>query len=230
MSETIVRRRCGELRRSFLNRYPGTRAYYASKAFQTLDMLRIIRDEGLGVDVVSDGELRAALKAGVAPSDIIFHGNAKTDHELSMAVEAGVGRIAVDNLEELYGIEREAARVGKTQTISFPRDTRRRQPHTQVHFHGISIRISATASPTAATPYIEASGPVPCGFAGLHFQSVAACGEHFAPGALRVVLGLAARIARALGLEVRELNWGRGMESAICQRTGRLHSPNSSTP
>ena len=53
MSETIIRERCEELRSAFLCRYPGTRAYYASKALQTLDVLKIIKEEGLGVDVVS---------------------------------------------------------------------------------------------------------------------------------------------------------------------------------
>lgn len=213
MSETIVRRRCGELRRSFLNCYPGTRAYYASKAFQTLDMLRIIRDEGLGVDVVSEGELRAALKAGVAPSDIIFHGNAKTDHELSMAVEAGVGRIAVDNLEELYGIEREAARVGKTQTILF-----RVTPGVDSHTHrfistgSLDSKFGIPLEPTAATRYIEGLRACPhVDFAGLHFHIGSQLVENTSHlAALRVVLGFAARIARDFGLEVRELNMGGG--------------------
>jgi len=77
MSETNIRQRCEELRRAFLSRYPGTYAYYASKAFQTLDMLSIIKEEGLGVDVVSGGELYAALKAGIPAHAIMFHGNAK---------------------------------------------------------------------------------------------------------------------------------------------------------
>jgi len=213
MSETIVRRHCEALRESFLRRYPGTRAYYASKAFQTLDMLRIIKDEGLGVDVVSGGELYAALKAGGVPSDIIFHGNAKTDHEFRLAVEAGVGRIAVDNLEEIYRIEREAARTGKTQTILF-----RVTPGVDSHTHrfistgSLDSKFGIPLEPVETTRYIEALAACPhVDFAGLHFHVGSQLLENTSHlAALRVALGFAARLARDFGLTVRELNMGGG--------------------
>ncbi|MDH7484493.1 MAG: hypothetical protein QHH01_07685, partial [Spirochaetales bacterium] len=112
LSETAIRERCREVRELFLSRYPGSYAFYASKAFQTLDMIRIVTEEGLGLDVVSGGELHAALKAGCAPSRIMFHGNAKTDEELEAAVSAGVGHIVADNIEEILRIERIAASQG----------------------------------------------------------------------------------------------------------------------
>lgn len=92
---------------------------YYNKALQALDVLKIIKEEGLGVDVVSGGELYAALKAEFTPSDIIFHGNAKTDEELHYAISSGVGRIAVDNLEEIFRIEQEAKRLGRDQQVIF---------------------------------------------------------------------------------------------------------------
>ena len=64
-------------------------------------MVRILRDEGLGLDVVSGGELYAGLVAGVPPESIIFHGNNKSQRELEEAVAAGVGLIAVDNAYEI---------------------------------------------------------------------------------------------------------------------------------
>jgi len=57
VSESIIKDRCEQIRSEFLNVYPGTQAVYASKAFQTLDMCRLIQSEGLGLDVVSGGEL-----------------------------------------------------------------------------------------------------------------------------------------------------------------------------
>jgi diaminopimelate decarboxylase len=213
VSETIIRRRCEELRRSFLERYPGTRAYYASKAFQTLDMLRIIRDEGLGVDVVSGGELYAALRAGVDPSAIIFHGNAKTDHELKMAVEAGVGRIAVDNLEEVYRIEREAARVGTKQTILF-----RVTPGVDSHTHrfistgSLDSKFGIPLEPAETARYVQALRACHhVEFAGLHFHIGSQLLENTSHlAALRIVLRFAARLAKEFGLDVRELNMGGG--------------------
>lgn len=213
VSETIIRRRCEEVRRSFLERYPGARAYYASKAFQTLDMLRIIRDEGLGVDVVSGGELYAALKAGISPSSIVFHGNAKTDDELSMAVEAGVGHIAVDNLEELYGIEREAARMGRTQTILF-----RVTPGVDSHTHrfistgSLDSKFGIPLEPAETARYVQTLRACRhVDFAGLHFHVGSQLLENTSHlAALRIVLGFAARLAKESGLEVRELNMGGG--------------------
>lgn len=105
MSEEIIRDRCKEIKKDFLDKYEGTRAAYASKAFLTLAMCKIIESEGLGLDVVSGGELYTAIKAEFPMRDIMFHGNNKSYDELEMAVENAVGRIVVDNLEEIEIIE-----------------------------------------------------------------------------------------------------------------------------
>lgn len=105
MSEEIIRDRCKEIKKDFLEKYEGTKAAYASKAFLTLAMCKIIESEGLGLDVVSGGELYTAMKAEFPMGDIMFHGNNKSYDELDMAVENGVGRIVVDNLEEIDIIE-----------------------------------------------------------------------------------------------------------------------------
>ncbi|MBR6005566.1 MAG: diaminopimelate decarboxylase, partial [Clostridia bacterium] len=82
--------------------YGGNRlVLYASKAFCCKEMCRICNEEGLGLDVVSGGELYTALSAGFPADRIYFHGNNKTAAELNEALEAGVGRIIVDNLTEL---------------------------------------------------------------------------------------------------------------------------------
>lgn len=105
MSEDRIREKCGEIKRDFINKYPKTKAVYASKAFLTKEMARIIKSEGLGMDVVSGGELYTAIKADFPMENIIFHGNNKTKNELTMAIENDVGRIVVDYMEELDLIE-----------------------------------------------------------------------------------------------------------------------------
>lgn len=73
---------------------------YASKAFCCIAMMELVQREGLWADVVSGGELYTAVKAGFNMKHILFHGNSKTDAELELALESGVGTIVVDNLSE----------------------------------------------------------------------------------------------------------------------------------
>jgi diaminopimelate decarboxylase len=68
--------------------------------------MRVLREEGLGCDVASGGELHLALRAGFEPARIVLHGNAKSEAELRAALAAGVGHIVVDNLGELDRLER----------------------------------------------------------------------------------------------------------------------------
>ncbi len=98
MSEDHIRERIGEIKKDFLQKYPNTKAFYASKAFLTKEMARIIKDENIGMDVVSGGELFTALSVGFPTENIIFHGNNKSIEELEMAIENNVGRIIVDHL------------------------------------------------------------------------------------------------------------------------------------
>jgi len=74
--------------------------HFASKAFACTAVARVLAEEGIGCDVASGGELTMALKAGVEPSAIELHGNAKSEDELRLALAAGVGTIVVDNLHE----------------------------------------------------------------------------------------------------------------------------------
>jgi diaminopimelate decarboxylase len=78
---------------------------FASKACPATAVLRVFAEEGLGVDVASGGELHLALKAGFEPARIYLHGNAKSAEELRLAVEAGVGTIVVDNLDDVAKLE-----------------------------------------------------------------------------------------------------------------------------
>lgn len=80
---------------------PGSRAVFASKALELPVILGILAEEGLGIDVVSGGELFVALQSGIDPSVITFHGNNKSPQELQEAINAEIELIAVDNLYEL---------------------------------------------------------------------------------------------------------------------------------
>jgi diaminopimelate decarboxylase len=78
---------------------------YASKAFPATAVLRVFAEEGLGCDVASGGELHLALRAGFEPARLYLHGNAKSDAELRMAVDANVGTIVVDHPAEAERLE-----------------------------------------------------------------------------------------------------------------------------
>jgi diaminopimelate decarboxylase len=105
MDEGEIRRRCRNIRKQHMEKYKGL-AVYASKAFLNKEMCRIIKSEGLGLDVVSGGELYTAAAADFPMEKVIFHGNNKGYKELEMAVEKGVGRIVIDNFYEIENLEK----------------------------------------------------------------------------------------------------------------------------
>src|SRR5215203_2520667 len=102
---------------SFAARHPATMVAYASKAFSGLAMLRLVAEEGLGLDVVSGGELAIALVAGFPAERIHLHGNNKTPQELREAVAARVGRVVIDNFLEIDLLDRIAADAGTVQPV-----------------------------------------------------------------------------------------------------------------
>ncbi|MEZ4495260.1 MAG: hypothetical protein R2845_00425 [Thermomicrobiales bacterium] len=103
--ETTLRARASAVRDAFKQAWPDSQVVYAAKAFGSLAVMRIFHEEGLGIDVVSGGKLFAALRAGMSPSMMTFHGNNKGIEELNEALDAGVGLIAVDNDLELEMLE-----------------------------------------------------------------------------------------------------------------------------
>src|SRR5699024_11096409 len=92
---------CRSLQKEFIQKYDNVRGVYDSKALNTLAMLKMIEKEGLGIHVVSGGELYTAIAADVPAEKIEFNGNNTSDEELAMALDYGVGRIIVDGLQEL---------------------------------------------------------------------------------------------------------------------------------
>ena len=101
LDEYSLRNACQEYRDSFQRYYPGkSLVIYASKAWNTLAVCAIVASEGLGIDVVSAGELYTAQQAGIPAEVTYFHGNNKSYEELQMAVASGC-RVVVDNWLEL---------------------------------------------------------------------------------------------------------------------------------
>ncbi len=90
---------------------------YASKALCYKDIYRIINSEGLGIDVVSGGELYTALSVGFPAEKIYFHGNNKTEDEIAYALDNEIGGFVVDNFEELYFLNSEAEKRCIVQNI-----------------------------------------------------------------------------------------------------------------
>ncbi|MBR5260592.1 MAG: diaminopimelate decarboxylase [Oscillospiraceae bacterium] len=118
MDEALVRARCREYIKAMSDYLPaGSRPLYASKALSFKRMYEIMREEGMGVDVVSSGELHTAVRAGFPMENAYFHGNSKTDRDIRYAIENGIGCFVCDNIDELNVIDTEAAAHGITQKV-----------------------------------------------------------------------------------------------------------------
>ena len=115
--EDTLRGMCREFAAEFGARYANSRIAYASKAFVNPAIARIVDEEGLGLDVVSAGELAVAKAADFPPDKIYFHGNNKTPDELEFALEYGIGQIVVDSFHELGALDEIAGRRGARQDI-----------------------------------------------------------------------------------------------------------------
>ena len=118
MDEAVLRNRCREYKAAMEAYLPaGSMPLYASKALSLKRIYEIMKEEGMGVDVVSSGELFTALKAGFPMEKVYFHGNSKTDADIAFAMDNGLGCFVCDNEDELNAINAEAGRRGIRQKI-----------------------------------------------------------------------------------------------------------------
>ncbi len=214
MDEGQIRRACRLYRRS-IDRYYGGRGLvaYASKAFCCKEICRIANEEGLGLDVVSAGELYTAVTAGFPAEKIIFHGNNKTMEELTMALEYGVGRIVVDNITELHLLDQLARAAGSRPGVLL-----RIKPGVDAHTHDF-VRTGqidskfgfALETGEAMEAAREAAAAGHLTFLGIHCHigSQIFDTEPFQHAA-QVMVGFLADVKRELGVELGELNLGGG--------------------
>ncbi len=116
LSAGALRSRLASLRAAFVPL--GAHIHYAVKANDHLAVLRIMVAGGAGADVVSGGELRRALQAGMPPGRIVFSGVGKTPAELLLAAETGIAQVNVESAEELAMLSAVAASAGRTVPIA----------------------------------------------------------------------------------------------------------------
>ncbi|MBE7026210.1 MAG: diaminopimelate decarboxylase [Ruminococcaceae bacterium] len=131
MDEDLIRKNCRIYKDAVDKYYDGNGLIlYASKAFSCMHIYRVVMQEGLGIDVVSGGELYTAIKAKFPMDKVYFHGNNKTNDEIELAIKNGVGRIVVDNVFELGRVDAISAKHNKVTKILF-----RIKPGIDAHTH-----------------------------------------------------------------------------------------------
>jgi len=117
IDEADVRARAKAYFAAFNNSDVPTDVFYAGKAFIATKVVQWLIEEGLNIDVCTLGELEVALRAGVDPSRILFHGNNKSVAELERAIEVGVGRIVIDSFIEIERLAKIASAHGVTAQV-----------------------------------------------------------------------------------------------------------------
>jgi diaminopimelate decarboxylase len=208
--EATILRRAAAYRDALTQAYPGeSLVCYAAKAYCAPWLLRILADAGLGLDVVSGGELYAAERSGFPLGRVYVHGNNKSESELRQAVAKRVKRVVVDNFDEIDILER----IGAPQEVLL-RVTPSVEAHTHAHIltgaldskFGLSVETGAAFE---AARRLVASNTLK--LLGLHAHIGSQIFE-LEPyrETLRRVFGLAARLRETVGFELQEISPGGG--------------------
>jgi diaminopimelate decarboxylase len=187
---------------------------YAGKALCIKDIYRIMREENMGIDVVSCGEIYTARAGGFPMENAYFHGNNKTDADIAYAFDAGVGYFVCDNEEEVVAIEREAAKRSCTQKVLL-RLTPGIDPHTHKAIStgrvdskfGAAIETGQAkelVSLTLSQSHIELCG-YHCHIGSQIFETKPFC------DAADLMLHFVAKMRDELGYTAKMLNLGGGM-------------------
>ncbi|HEY3529618.1 MAG TPA: diaminopimelate decarboxylase [Nocardioides sp.] len=199
--------------RAFRDAFADYDVYYAGKAFLCTTVARWIAEEGLSLDVCSDGELTVALRAGLDPARIGYHGNTKTEMELMRAVAEGVGRIVVDSFDEIERLERVTASLGRTAKVMV-RVTAGVEAHTHEYIatahedQKFGFSITAGHALEAVRRVVAAPGLDLLGLHS-HIGSQIFDTSGFEVAARRV-LALHAQVGEELGVTLPELDLGGG--------------------
>lgn len=212
-SENKLLEQLGKIKSSFLEKYENTHAAFACKAFCTKYMCRLLEKEGFWLDVVSGGELYTALEAGFPPERIEFNGNNKSEEELAMAIDAGVGRIVVDNVDELYHLEKMCLAHDAVVNILF-----RVTPEVSAKTHDFistgkkDSKFGIPLDENVIFPAIEhAIQSNALSFLGFHFHvgsQLLEVDTHLS--ALEVILSLLLETKSRFGYDVKDFNLGGG--------------------
>ncbi|MFM6201005.1 MAG: diaminopimelate decarboxylase, partial [Dolichospermum sp.] len=216
LDEETLRTACRQYRNTFKEYYEGeSQVLYASKAWNCLAVCAIVSSEGLGIDVVSGGELYTALNAGMNPSKIYLHGNNKSDDELVLAIESGC-TIVADNWHELYRLVKIGGQQGKNAQSCAIRIMLRLTPGIECHTHEY-IRTGHLDSKFGFDPndlqevfaFVSEQASLAC--VGLHAHIGSQIFERQPHRDLAAVMVQWLRDAAKHGLTITELNVGGGL-------------------
>ncbi|HXZ30377.1 MAG TPA: diaminopimelate decarboxylase [Dehalococcoidia bacterium] len=211
--EITLRHKCREFKEEFCKYYPDTLVIYASKAFLNRASALIFKEEGLGLDVVSGGELSIAQSVNFPLDKVYFHGNNKTPEELKLALDRGVGRIVVDNFYELELLNKLARKREISQNILL-RLTPGVDPHT--HRYTTTGTIESKFGFPLATGQAEeavnqASSASNLSLLGLHFHLGSPIPQTQPYElAMELVLRFARGISQKFSFDLAEFNIGGG--------------------
>lgn len=217
MCEDTIRERAKAYEEAFKKHYPNHLTIYASKAFNCKAMCQIIAEEGLGIDVVSGGELYTALRANFPVERIIFHGNNKSKAELKMAMENNIGAIMLDNFYELSLIEELLAEGASSKVNLMLRVTPGIECHTHEYIKTGSIDSKFGFKLEELNTLIEKLLELKKKYAGIHVRGLHAHigSQIFETVAhkdtVRVLIELYRDIKEKYGIEFEDLNVGGGL-------------------
>jgi len=186
---------------------------YAVKANSTMAILRLVANEGCGAEVVSGGELYRALKAGIAPSRIVFSGVGKTAVEMAGALRRGILAFNVESLPELRLIGSVARRLGVRAPVML-----RVNPHVDAHTHryittGTAENKFGVDLAHAENAFVEAVRTRGVDLAGIHSHigsQITAIGP-FVKSVIRINALLGRLSRRGISLRIRNLGGGFGI-------------------
>ena len=211
--EESLRHKCREFESEFSQRYPDVLVIYACKAYINPCLARIFREEGLGLDVVSGGEMAVAQAVNFPAEKVYFHGNNKSPEELDTALDWGLGRVVVDNFYEMQLLNDLARQKGRTQDILL-RVSPGVDPHTHTHTTtGIldskfGIPIEGGLAEKATKEAMEASN---LNLIGLHFHLGSPIYEvEPYQTAIEITMSFAAKMRERYGFILKELSPGGG--------------------
>jgi diaminopimelate decarboxylase len=209
--EYTLRSHCQDFKTEFNQRYADTSVIYASKAFLNGTIANILKEEEVGLDVVSAGELTIAESVGFPMDMVYLHGNNKSDEELRLAIKHHIGRIVIDNLEELDNLAAMAEEAGHIPDVLL-RLTPGVDPHTHAYITtgvtGSKFGIPLFAADEAINRAMLAAS---LNLVGLHFHIGSQIIE-IQPyqEAIETVLDFTDEMKQKYGFEIEELNIGGG--------------------
>jgi len=206
-----LRSQCRQFKTDFSQRYADTTVIYASKAFLSGALANILKEEGLGLDVISAGELAIAESVDFPMDMVYLHGNNKSVEELGLALKYHIGRIVVDSLDELDTLAQMAEETGHIPDILL-RLTPGVDAHTHEHITtgvaGSKFGIPLFAAGEAVEKAMSAAS---LDLVGLHFHIGSLITEvNPYKEAIEAVLDFAAEMKDKFGFELEELNIGGG--------------------